>query len=121
MDRRSLKGLLLGAHLLAPNARAAAPSSLRVEVNVCPGSGLNAAQATRAVRAELDADGVVLTPDGAEPASSQGTLSASVGCDAALSTVIRLRATGGERESQRKIVLGDAPASARLGVMALVA
>lgn len=121
MARRALTALAIGVMLVAPELRAAAPGSLEVEVNVCPGVALDAEQASRAVRAELDTDGVVLTSAPLAPSTNEGTLSIAVGCDAAISTSIRLQATGSGRKRERRIVLSDAPPSARLGVLAVSA
>jgi hypothetical protein len=121
MDSRALSALSLAGCLISPGLSAAGPSSLRIQVNVCPGTGIDARQAAGALRAELDADGVVSTYEASDHEASDGTLSATIGCEASLSTVIRLQATASARESQRTIVLADAPASERLGVLALSA
>jgi len=121
MDRRALSALSLAVFLFAPSSRAASPpSALRVEVSVCPANALSAQEVARALRAELDADGVVHTTEAGVP-GVDGALFANVGCDAAQSTLIRLQAAASGRESRRAIVLADAPTSARLGLLALSA
>jgi len=119
MDRRALSALSLAALLLASDKLSATPrSALRVDVEICESAPLDAQEIARAVRAELEADGLVRATAGAE---SDGTLLVSVDCDAPLSARIRLRAAGSNRESQRTLALSDAGPSARSGVLALLA
>jgi hypothetical protein len=119
MGHRALSTLAIGWLLAASNAAAAPPGALHVEVRVCPGVSIDAREVARAVRAELDADGEVRTTEYTD--HSDGTLSATIGCDPAMSALLRLEATRTGRASQRSIVLVDAAETARAGVVALLA
>ncbi len=119
MARRALSALLIAfaAAAVARSGQCAPPSTLRIEVTVCPGSGLDAAELRRSLSSELEADGVVHVA----LAGGDGTLTAEVGCDAALTTHVALSAAHGTRSAQRSLVLADADPSARSRVLALAA
>ena len=120
MARRALSALLvaLSASALARSGRCASPSTLSVEVTVCPGSGLEADEVRRSLSSELEADGVVRV---AQAGAGDGTLLAQVGCDAALTTRVVLSVARTGRAGQRSLVLADADPSARARVLALAA
>jgi hypothetical protein len=124
MDHPALNALLVAVSV-STVARvadcAASPATLSVEVNVCPGSLLAADEMQRSVSSELEADGVVRVIAEDANQSGGGKLSASIGCDPALTTLIVLRASGSGREVRRSLVLADADPSARSRVLALAA
>jgi len=124
MDRPALSALLVAISLSAV-ARAAygapLPEALSVEVSVCPGSPLDAGEMRHSLSSELEADGVVRVSADDANQSSVGKLSASVGCDSALTTLVVLSASRSGREVRRSLVLADADPSARSRVLALAA
>ncbi len=102
-----------------PLASAASwPISLTLDATSCDSTWLNDDDLTRAIRSELEADGVTVLPrDSARP--SEGALSVSVACDADRVARVGLRARTGERQVEQSVALADADPSARARVLAL--
>ena len=114
--------VVIGVSTAVRAARATpSPATLRVEVSVCPGSELDPGEMRRNLSSELEADGLVrvLADDEIQP--NAGKLSASVGCDPTMTTLVVLRTAGSAREVRRSLVLADADPSSRARVLALAA
>jgi len=121
MVRRALSVLVVAVGFAALERRALAaplPETLAFDFSACPAPDLDANSFTRAVRAELEADGVGRVLD-APAAASDGSLTVRVACDAALTARVSLKATRTGRERREQIALGDAAPSARARALAL--
>ena len=117
MGERALRLVIGGWLLLAASVQAAAPLRLSLRVTACPTAALRANELERSLRAELEADALVVLAD----RNADAELVADVACDDALSTSIRLASLRTRRHRERRIVLADAKPSARAGVLALAA
>ena len=122
MARRALSAALGAAGLCAVHSTllaATLPSQLRLVVSACDGSWIDAREAQRTVRSELEADGVAQIVEREDTRGVEARLSISIGCDTELTTLVTLRSSRTGRERQRSIVLADADNSARARALAL--
>lgn len=122
MGRRRLSGCVAFATCSALSRIAAAsplPARLELVLTSCESSGIEAREAERTVRSELEADGVaqVVTAGASEP--SDAWLAVDVGCDAALTAHLELKSQHTGRERARSIALADADPSARTRALGL--
>jgi hypothetical protein len=99
---------------------AALPARLELEVTTCDSSWIDAREAERSVRFELQADGVAQVAV-ATGKATDARLSVKLGCDTALTTRLELQAVATGRARQRTIALADADRTARGRALALAA
>ena len=109
--------LALFAHASVAGA-ASWPTSLTLDATSCDGAWLDSDELARAVRSELEADGVTVLPrDGGRV--SEGALSVDVACDAERVARVALRARTTEGHLEQSVPLADAEPSSRARVLAL--
>jgi len=122
MGRRRLSGCVALATCAALSRIAAAsalPARLELVLTSCDGSALDAREAERTVRSELESDGVAqIVAEGASE-SSDAWLAVNVGCDSALTASLELKSRRTGRDRARSIVLADADPSARTRALGL--
>ncbi len=102
-----------------PSWCASWPDSIALQVTVCEDAFLDRVQAERALRSELEADGVRRVAARGINDSADASLRLSIGCTAPMTTSVALRSEQTGREHHRDVVLGDTDRAARARVLAL--
>lgn len=123
MARRALSAAWrFGAAALASTGLASAasgPSSLSLEASTCDSAWLDQPQLERAIRAELEADGIAVVEQRDARRSDDGSLSVRVACQAAGSASVTLYARASNRRREQSVTLADTDAASRPRVLAL--
>lgn len=122
MGRRGLSGGVAFATCCALSRIAVAsalPARIELVLTSCEGSTLDAREAERTVRSELESDGVAQVVAPGASNANDAWLAVNLGCDSALTAELELKSRRTGRDRARRVALADADPSARTRALGL--
>jgi hypothetical protein len=95
------------------------PARIELVLTSCDGSALDAREAERTVRSELESDGVAQVVAPGASTANDAWLAVNLGCDSALTAELELKSRRTGRDRARRVALADADPSARTRALGL--